>query len=263
MNFTLITGASKGIGRALAREFASCGCNLLLIARSGNELEALAKELRQDYKVVVKAIVMDLSRKNASTDLFQYCLDNSLQIQVLVNNAGHAIWKPFEESTIEEQLSMIQLNQQVMLELCHLFIPMLRNSPDAHILNVASTAAFQPLPNFSTYAASKAFVYSFTRSLRYELKNAEINVSCLCPGPTDTEFFSSANFKHKVIDTDGIKMPVEEVARKTVADLLAKKAVIIPGFSNKLGVLISRYLPVRFTSSLLGKLVPYKQEEEV
>lgn len=261
MNYTLITGASKGIGRALAKEFAICGCNLLLIARSGNELEELSKELRQAYKVEVKSIIMDLTRKDATTDLFRYCQENALNIHILVNNAGHAIWKPFEESTMEEQLSMIRLNQQVMLELCYLFIPMLHESPDAHILNVASTAAFQPLPNFSTYAASKAFVYSFTRSLRYELKSAGINVSCLCPGPTDTEFFSNANFKHKVIETDGIKMPVAEVARKAVADLLAKKAVIIPGFSNKIGVLISRYLPVRLTSSLLGKLVPYKQEE--
>lgn len=263
MNYTLITGASRGIGRALATEFASCGCNLVLTARSGEELEILAKELRQEYKVNVKAVKLDLLRKGAAADLFRYCHEKDIRIRILVNNAGWAIWKPFEESVLEDQLAMMQLNQQVLVELCHHFIPMLREESDAHILNVASTAAFQPFPNFSTYAASKAFVHSFTRSLRYELKSTGINVSCLCPGPTDTDFFTNANFRHRVGETEGIKMPPEEVARKAVSDLLAKKAVSIPGFSNKLGAVFSRVLPIRLTASILGKLVGYQPEQGV
>ena len=140
---------------------------------------------------------------------------------------------------------------------------MLRELPDAHIMNVASTAAFQPFPGFSTYAASKAFVYSFSRSLRYELKGAGINVCCLCPGPTDTEFFTKANFSHRIGETEGIKMSVEEVAIKGVEDLLSKKAVSIPGVSNKLGALMSKHLPTGLTSSLLGKMIRYEPQDKL
>lgn len=262
MNYTLITGASRGIGRALAEEFASCGCNLILTARSGEELEVLAKELRQKYGIKVKAVMLDLLRENAPADLFRFCQENDLPVRILVNNAGKAVWKPFSESNLEDQLSMMKLNQQVVVELCHLFIPVLREQSDPHILNVASTAAFQPFPNFSGYAATKSFVYSFSRSLRVELKSAGINVSCLCPGPTDTDFYNTASFMHRVGESEGIKMAPEDVARKAVADLLLNKPVSIPGFSNKLGAVFSKFLPVRLTSSLLGKLVSYKAEED-
>lgn len=260
MNFTLITGASRGIGKALAREFAAHNCNLLLTARTGDELAEIAGELRHTYQVKVEIFPLDLLVKGAPQTLFRYCVDQQLPVRILVNNAGYAIWKPFGESSIQDQLSMLRLNEGVMLELCYRFIPMLKEQPDAHILNVASTAAFQPFPGFSTYAATKAFVYSFSRSLRVELKAQRINVSCLCPGPTNTGFFNRASFNHRLGESEGIKMPPEEVARKAVADLLANKAVSIPGLSNKLGVLLSKHLPAGLTSGFLNKVINYQED---
>lgn len=261
MNYTLITGASKGIGRALAEEFARYSCNLLLTARSAKELEKLAAELEQRYAVQVKTLALDLLKEGATEELYQYCRQEGINVRVLVNNAGLGIWSYFADSPLEKQFDMLQLNQQVVLKLCQLFIPMLREMPDPHILNIASTAAFQPFPGFSTYAASKAFIFSFSRSLRFELQEEEINVTCLCPGPTDTTFFLNADFDHQLDKTEGIKMSVEEVAKKGVEAMLAKKAVYIPGFSNKLGAWFSKHLPSGLTTFLLGKLVKYEKKK--
>lgn len=261
MSYILITGASRGIGAALAEEFAKQQCNLLLTARSEDALRELAERLQTTYKVKVVIYSLDLLKEEATKDLYNFCVENKLKVRVLVNNAGSGLWEPFAESKLEDQLSMLQLNQQVLLKLCHLFIPQLKEMPNAHILNVSSTAAFQPFPNFSTYAASKAFVYSFSRSLRVELKEHGINVTCLCPGPTDTDFFSEARFTHKLYESEGIKMSVEEVAAKGVAAMLEKNAVSIPGVSNKLGVLLSKHLPAGLTSAVLGKLVKYDKQE--
>lgn len=258
MNYTLITGASKGIGKALAEEFARYNCNLLLVARSADELKALAQELQKKHKVAVKYLALDLLEKGASEKLFNFCSQEAIQVFMLVNNAGMGVWNYFENTDLERQLRMMQLNQQVLVELCHRFLPMLIALPESHILNVASTAAFQPLPGFSIYAASKAFVFSFSQSLRVELKD-QVNVSCLCPGPTDTSFFTSASFNHRLDKAEGLKMSVEEVARKAVDGMLAKKAVIIPGFTNKLGGLFSKLLPSSFTTTVLGRVIQYRK----
>lgn len=259
MSYTLITGASRGIGKALAEEFAKNSCNLLLTARSENELNSLAERLRTEYKVSVKVYPLDLLEEGGVRRLFNFCLENAIKVRVLVNNAGLGFWGPFGESDIEKQFSLVRLNQNVILELCHVFLPQLKEMPNAHIMNVASTAAFQPFPGFATYAASKAFVYSFSHSLRNELKPFNVNVTCLCPGPTNTDFFSKAEFNHMLDKNEAVKMPVEEVAVKAVAAMLARKAVIIPGVSNKLGAFLSKHLPSSLTSALLGKLIKFEK----
>lgn len=261
MNYTLITGASKGIGKELARQFAKHNCNLLLVARSASELEALALELENEFKVNVRWLPLDLLEPKAIDTLLDFCRKEGINVRILVNNAGYGHWAYFAESDLDKQLGMIDLNQKVVIKLCHRFIPMLEEMPEAHILNVSSAAGFQPFAGFAVYAATKAFVYSFSQSLRFELKPKGINVSCLCPGPTETSFFSNANFNHKLDAAQGIKMPAEEVARQAVDDLLAKKAVSVPGFSNKLGVWFSKHLPTRLTTSVLGSLVKYNKED--
>lgn len=258
MNYTLITGASKGIGRALAHQFAGFNCNLFLTARSQVALDELAETLREKHGIRVEVLALDLQEKGAAETLYQYCLQQNIKVRILVNNAGMGLWDYFGEARLEELLRMMQLNQQVLVGLCHRFLPMLKEMPEAHILNVSSTAAFQPFPGFSVFAASKAFVYSFSQSLRFELKN-HVNVTCLCPGPTDTAFFSNAGFNHRLDTAEGIKMSVEEVAQKAVEGLLAKKAVLIPGFSNKLGIFFSKLLPTPLTTNLLGRIVQYRK----
>lgn len=260
MNYTLITGASKGIGKALALQFAKHNCNLLLVARSAQELETLAQELENEYKINARWLSLDLLESNAVDSLVKFCRDESIQVRILVNNAGFGHWENFSESVLEKQLSMVELNQRVLLSLCHRFIPELEKQSEAHILNVSSVVGFQPFPGFAVYAASKAFVYSFSQSLRYELKPKGINVTCLCPGPTETGFFSNAHFIHKLDSTQGVKMSAGEVAAKAVDALLAKKAVIVPGFSNRLGVWFSKHLPAGFTTAVLGGLVKYRKE---
>lgn len=258
MNYTLITGASKGIGRALAQQFARFNCNLFLTARSREPLDELAASLREEYRIRVEVLAIDLLAEGAAETLFRHCVEQKIKVRILVNNAGMGLWDYFEEARLDDLLRMMQLNQQVLVELCHRFLPMLKELPEAHILNVSSTAAFQPFPGFSVYSASKAFVYSFSQSLRYELKQ-DVNVTCLCPGPTDTAFFSNAGFKHRLDTAEGIKMSVEEVAQKAVEGLLAKKAVLIPGFSNKLGGFFSKLLPTPLTTNLLGRIVQYRK----
>lgn len=261
MNFTLITGASKGIGRALAHEFARHSCNLLLVARSAAELEALAAELEEEYQVKVRWLSLNLLEAGAEDALMEFCREEDIRVRILVNNAGFGHWENFAESSLEKQLEMVDLNQKILLSLCHRFIPVLEGMPEPHILNVSSVAGFQPFAGFSVYAATKAFVYSFSQSLRRELKPVGINVTCLCPGPTETAFFTNARFTHKLDAAQGIKMPPEEVAREAVNGLLEKKAVVVPGFTNKLGVWFSKHLPTRFTTFVLGGLVKYRKED--
>lgn len=258
MNYTLITGASRGIGRALAKEFARFNCHLFLTARSQQELEELAAALRKEFGIKVEVLALDLLAEGAAETLYQHCIAQNINVRILVNNAGMGLWDYFEEARLQDMLRMMQLNQQVLITLCHLFLPMLKKMPEAHIMNVSSTAAFQPFPGFSVYAASKAFVYSFSQSLRFELKK-DVNVTCLCPGPTDTTFFSNAGFNHRLDTAEGLKMSVDEVAQKAVEGLLAKKAVLIPGFSNKIGGFFSKLLPTPLTTNLLGRIVQYRK----
>lgn len=261
MNYTLITGGSKGIGKELALQFAKHNCNLLLVARSAPELEELAIALEGEFNINVRWLSLDLLIPQAVETLLDFCQAENIQVRILVNNAGFGHWQYFAESDLERQLSMVELNQKVLVRLCYRFIPMLEGMPEPHILNVSSVAAFQPMAGFAVYAATKAFVFSFSQSLRFELKPKGINVSCLCPGPTETNFFSSASFNHKLDTAQGIKMPASEVARQAVDDMLAKKAVSIPGFTNKLGAWFSKHLPAGLTTLLLGTLVRYRKED--
>ncbi len=250
MNFTLITGASKGIGAALAVRCAQEGMPLLLVARSADLLETLAQDLRTTYRVEVVTVGMDLLETFAVRKLYNYCVENDYKVRVLVNNAGLASWGEFEHIPLEDQLNIIRLNQTVMVEMCYRFVPMLKEMPYAHILNVASTAAYQPVPYFSVFAAAKTFIVSFSRSLRIELKKKKINVSCVCPGPTETDFFEKAGFEK--FGNAGYKMKPEEVAAAAIRGMINRKAIIIPGFSNRLGSFFSKHLPTSWAARFIA-----------
>ncbi len=251
MNYTLITGASKGIGKAFANACAAEGANLILVARSASLLDELAATLRDRYKVTVRTYPLDLLQDNAVSELYGWCVSNNYYVRILINNAGIGLWGNFKDQKIEQTLAMLKLNQLVLTEMVYQFLPMLSSIPKAHILNVASTAAFQPIPYFASYAATKSYTYSFSRAIRDELKESDINVSCLCPGPTKSDFFDNAGFDENGIE--GIKMDADKVVRIALDHLFENKALIVPGFSNKVGVFMSRYLP----SSLLISLTRY------
>lgn len=247
MSYALITGASKGIGKALALELAATGKSLALVARSGEMLQQLSAEISLDYKIDVKTLALDLLSPKASERVYEWCLENNIQIDLLINNAGLGVYGKFTDTSIEKQVAMMQLNQEVLVRLTYAFIPMLQKQKNANILNVSSTAAYQCMPFFSAYAASKSFVLSFSRAIREELKPKNINVSCLCPGPTDSQFFEVAGYEGTGNDISYVKMTPKAVARAALNGLEYKYAVIIPGFSNKLGAIFSKILPAGIT----------------
>lgn len=253
MNYTLITGASQGIGEALAREFAKEGANLILTARSEEALLLLAEELKSQYNITVHTFTLDLLASNAVEDLYEWCAGNKYQVRVLVNNAGVGLYGGFEDIALESYMEMLQLNQSILLSMCYIFLPMLKEVPKAHILNVASVAAYHPTPYLSAYGGSKAFVLMFSQALRQELMKYSINVSCLCPGPTDTNFFTAAGFDTKLEDIKNMLMTPDAVAEKAVDGLFRNQAVIIPGFTNKFGTFLGKLIP----SGLLTDIIAF------
>lgn len=252
MNYILITGASKGIGKALAREFAKEGGHLILTARSKEELELLAEELRVQYNVTVHTFQLNLLEPDAVENLYEWCAGNKYQVKVLVNNAGTGLYGRFDDVALESYQDMLYLNQTVLLTMCYIFLPMLKEIPRSHILNVASVAAFHPTPFLSAYGGSKAFVLKFSQALRQELMKYSINVSCLCPGPTDTNFYSAAGFASKAEDLKNMLMKVETVAEKAVDGMYRNKAVIMPGFTNKIGSFFGRLVPTGLLTEIIA-----------
>ncbi|MFA0964321.1 SDR family NAD(P)-dependent oxidoreductase [Roseivirga sp. BDSF3-8] len=261
MNYALITGASGGIGAAMARRLAEEGLNVLLVARSEDKLRELKAEIREEFRVGVEYLPLDLLEEGAVDTLLDWCHANEYFVRILINNAGVGEWGPFEEKDLQSQLSMMHLNQDVMVSLTHAFLEKMHTFSSAHILNVGSTASYQPIPFFAVYAATKAFVLSFTRALRHELRRSPINVSCLCPGPTDSDFFSRAGFISK--QANSIMMAPEAVADIAIKGLFKSKAVIVPGFSNGLGVVMSKILPQGMLSGIVGSIFKPRSERMI
>ncbi|MCC9168420.1 SDR family NAD(P)-dependent oxidoreductase [Pontibacter harenae] len=252
MAYTLITGASRGIGEALATRCALEGHHLILVARSQERLDAVARKLRQTHEVTVQVVALDLLQPQAAKHLLQVCKENHWKVRVLINNAGFGLWGAHSDATLESQMDVMRLNAEVLVQMCHLFIPLLQKEQGAHILNMGSISSYQPVPYFSMYSASKSFVLSYSRSLRVELQPLSIGVSCLCPGFTQSSFFEKAGTA-PLISSSKFQMKAEAVADKAVRDMLKNQAVIVPGLVFKLCTYLSRYLPVSLTTYVLSR----------
>ncbi|WP_158996353.1 SDR family oxidoreductase [Mucilaginibacter sp. L196] len=248
--YAIITGASKGIGREISVLLAKKGYKLILIARSAPELEELATKLPGEALY----FTIDLSEVGAAKKVAEFC--KNLPVSILVNNAGYGLWGNFDESDIGQQLNMLQLNINAVIELTYYLLPQLKKQP-SYILNVSSTAAYQAVPTLALYAASKAFILSFSRALRIELKGS-VSVSCLCPGPTDTGFAKRAGMDSLAELAEKFNMQPNEVAKIGVEGMFNQKAEIIPGLLNKLSATGSRYinksLIERITAGLYKKV---------
>jgi short-subunit dehydrogenase len=244
MTYALITGASKGIGRAMAREWARRGHNVLLVARSEGSLQQAAADIRNDFKVSADHFAADLTDPSAPQRILAWCREKGYSIDVLINNAGFGASGAFDAVPLEEQLSMMQVNMNALVTLTHLFLPELKRQPQAHLLNIASSAAYQAVPFLSVYAASKAFVLTFTRGLRYELKGSSVSVTCVCPGATDTDFASTAQVGEKALKAaDKVNMTPEVVARQAIDSMVAGKAEKVTGLINQVGAFLVWLLP--------------------
>lgn len=251
----LITGASVGIGHELAREFARGGYNLVLVARNADKLKAVADEMRT-LGVQADFVISDLAQPAAPLGLFADLKNRGVTIDVLVNNAGFGALGSFDQLDPQRQLDMIQVNVTAVVELTHLFLQGMIARNAGGILNVASTAAFQPGPHMAIYYASKAFVLSFSEAISEELKRTNITVTALCPGPTESEFRTRAKmddspvFRSKFIPT----MTAAEVARAGYNAFRKGKRIVIPGLVNKLAVQSNRIGSRRMVTKVAGKI---------
>ena len=257
-SYALITGASKGIGRSLAASLARRKYNLLLVARSSPDLAALSAQLTAEYGVQTHYLALDLSQPAAALQLRDWCAEQQFKVSLLVNNAGYGVWGYFDELPLEDQCNMLQLNMQLPVELSYHMIPLLKQHPKAYILNVSSTAAYQAVPTMTLYAASKSFMLTFSRGLRHELKRTGISVSCLCPGPVNTNFLERAGMQAMQATAEKYGMTPERVAEKALKGLFAGRPEIIPGALNVISAVATRLLPKTLIENIAAGLYKTK-----
>ncbi len=240
-NYALVTGASSGIGKCFARALAGQGRNLVLVARSKAKLEALATELHAAHTVRAEPVDFDLSASGAAARLAQALRERSLKIDLLVNNAGFGARGEFWKLPLERQADMLRLNIHALVELTHLLLPFMVEARRGGIINVASTASFQPVPYTTVYGATKAFITSFSLGLKEELRPYGVTVVTLCPGGTRTNFFVAGQYGKRILPW-GLQPP-EEVVKAALDALGRGGGLVVPGLLNKFGVFSQRFIP--------------------
>jgi len=228
----LITGASGGIGEQFAKLFASRGYDLVLASRSAEKLERLAGSLPS---VRVERLAVDLSTADSPGKIRSFLESKNLPVDILVNNAGFGTFGAFAESDLDVELAQIQLNVSTLTHLTRLILPGMIARKRGRILNVASTAAFQPGPFMAVYYATKAYVLSFSEALANEVKGTGVTVTCLCPGPTRTGFMARAKMGNpEILSRKSVMMDAEAVARRGIDGLMKGSRLVIPGVLNKI-----------------------------
>lgn len=248
----VITGASSGIGRELARLYAARGRALVLVARRAERLEALREELAGAGAGSIEIEVLDLEQPDAAEALVAAIDARGLTIDVLVNNAGFGLRGSFATLPFAGQVAMLQLNVVTLTQLCRLVLPRLLARKRGGILNVASVAAFQPVPSLSVYAATKAYVLALSEGLHEEVKGTGVVVTALCPGATATEFTVRADMEQSKLFERA--MPADAVARLGLAGFDAGRAVVVPGVANRVGAVAVRFVPRAWVRWGAGKL---------
>lgn len=253
----LVTGASAGIGADFARELATLGCNLVLVARSHDRLRALATELARDHGVKVDVVAMDLVEPGAAERLHKQVTAAGLDVDVLVNNAGLGLYGAFVDQSPDKIREMLQLNVMALTELTRLFLPQMRARGFGRVVQVGSIASHIPGPLYAAYTASKVYVLSLGESLNQELKGTGVTCTVVCPGMTATSFFDVAGHREDSFYKRLIMMRSRDVARIGIAAALKGRTSVVTGFANKLQVIgswfISRrlaYLAARLTMKL-------------
>jgi uncharacterized protein len=259
MNATLITGASSGIGEVFARRLAARGRNVLLVARSEDKLITLCNELGRSNSIRAQYVALDLSLPESPARLFEEAEKRGLTIDLLINNAGFGSFGDFSKADLARELNMIDLNIKALVELTYRFLQPMRERKQGAIINVASTAAFQGVPYMATYAATKAFVLSFSEALWEENRAFGVKVIALCPGVTETNFFEAAR---------GEKPPArasqtpEEVVDTALRGLARGKSHIISGWINRVMTESERLAPRSLVTRMAGRMMRGRYDEE-
>ena len=248
----LITGASTGIGAVFAREMAAKGAHLILAARSVGKLQALAAELTAAYDVRVSVLPVDLARPGAGADLAGQVAARGLTVDVLVNNAGFATHGDVEDADPARLLEQVQLNCAAVVDLTTRFLPAMTARRSGAVINVASTAAFQPVAHMAVYAATKAFVLSFTEALWAEARPKGVKVIAICPGATETPFFEVVGAEEASL---GKRRTPENVVATALRGLAQGRPSIVDGRTNALLALVQRFLPHRMVLGIAERAV--------
>jgi len=246
----LITGASGGIGHELAKLFAQDGHNLILVARSAGKLTQFADELQRQFNISAKPIALDLATPSAAQTLFDQLQREGIAVDILINNAGYAKYGQFINIPLEESLGQIQLNIATLTSLTRLFVPPMVQRGSGKVMNVASTAAFQPGPLMAVYYATKSYVVSFSEALANELKGTGVVVNCFCPGATDTNFQHRAENNESRLFKKMYPMNVKTVARDGYRGLQKNKTLVISGIKNRILMQTVRITPRKLVTAI-------------
>ena len=246
----LVTGGSGGIGLEIAKVLARKGFDLALVARHRDSLEAAAGQIEGKYEVKAHVFAADLRRREAPRAIFDFLRNDGISVEILVNNAGFGLGGEFSESDITRELEMIQVNIAALTHLTKLFLPAMIKAKSGRILNLASTAAFVPGPMMAVYYATKAYVLSFSEALAEELRNSGVTVTALCPGPTRTEFATTAHVTESRLFTLFGMDDAASVAEYGVAAMMHGRRVAIPGIRNKLVAQAHRISPRSVTAKI-------------
>jgi uncharacterized protein len=240
----MVTGASSGIGAAIARALAERGQNLTLVARREEKLTELASELHDRYGVRAGVVPCDLGEEDERARLEARVGELGLDVEILVNNAGFGYAGDFVDGERQRQVDMVKLNCEAVVDMTGRYLPAMVRRGRGGILNVASTGGFQPMPKSATYGASKAFVLSHSEALHHELRGTGVSLTAVCPGPVRTEFSDAAGLSNaNEVGPGFIWTSVEDVAKDAVDGLASNKRTVVPGMLNYAGMLAGRYTP--------------------
>jgi short-subunit dehydrogenase len=250
----LVTGASSGIGYELTKILAREGYDVAVVARSADQLEQIASDLRDDFGVRVLVVPDDLADPEAPDRIFERLREAEFPVDVLVNNAGFGSLGRFVDSDTGAQVDMVQVNVAALTHLTRLYAGSMVALGRGRILNVASTAAFQPGPFMATYFATKAFVLSFSDAVGEELRGTGVTVTTLCPGPTVTGFQKRASMEHSPIGDRLVTGDAASVARAGYAGMTKGKRVVIPGLLNRVGTVLPRLLPRALATRVVARM---------
>ncbi len=261
-NYALVTGASSGIGKAIAEELASQKINLVLIALPGTGLEETAEKIASDHHVSVLHYAIDLTEQSASNKILQWCKAHGVVVRILVNNAGIGNISNLEDSRPETLSNIMLLNNHALTMITYAFLRSMKHSSPSYIMNVGSLASFLPIPRKAVYAASKSFVYAFSCSLSNELRGTGVSVSCLCPGGTLTSHNVMMNTCNTSYKGKFFLQTANEVAKEAITGMFRKKRRIIPGWPNKFLFLLWTILPYNAASAILIMIFDKQKTQE-
>jgi short-subunit dehydrogenase len=250
----LVTGASSGIGRELARLLAADGYDLVVVARDAERLAALARELDGAFGIRTTVLPQDLARPEGAGALLTEIERREISVEVLINNAGFGVYGPFAATDLGKELAMIQVNVSAVTALAKGVLPGMLRRGSGRILNLASTAAFQPGPLMAVYYATKAYVLSFSEAIANELSGTGVTVTALCPGPTETEFQADAGLEKTRLFAGPLVMDARRVARAGYRGMQRGKAIVIPGWTNKLMAQSVRFSPRRLVTAVARRI---------